>query len=70
MSGEGRATQVSDGITRVGFAPDELLLAADVTQFLETTGMAGQVTVGEFADKAACKHVCREGFQGVDGKAE
>ena len=44
-------SQICDGITRVGFASDEFLLAADVAQLFEAAGMAGQVAVGEFEQR-------------------
>lgn len=51
MCREGSPSQIGDGVTRIGFAADELLLAADVTQFLEAAGVAGQVAVGELEQR-------------------
>lgn len=44
-------SQISDGITRVGFASDEFLFAADVAQLLKAAGVTGQVAVGEFEQR-------------------
>ena len=44
-------SQISDGITRIGFAPYEALFAADVAQLLKAAGVAGQVAVGEFEQR-------------------
>lgn len=51
MSRKRSPSQISDGITRVGFTSDKAFFAADVAQVFETAGMAGEVAIGEFEQR-------------------
>ena len=51
MSRKRSLSQISDGITRVGFTSDKAFFAADVAQIFETAGMAGEVAIGEFEQR-------------------